>query len=61
MEKTIFSCPLCNRVFKLKHHLKAHLQKKNPCITKKEKYLGGAAIVANHISEFNISPHLSKP
>ncbi len=38
MEKTIFSCPLCNRVFKLKHHLKAHLQKKNPCITKKEKY-----------------------
>jgi len=38
MEKRTFSCPLCNRVFKLKHHLKAHLQKKKPCITKKGKY-----------------------
>jgi len=27
---------LCNRVFKLKHHLKAHLQRKKPCsLTKK--------------------------
>lgn len=31
MTKEIFKCMLCNRVFKLKHHLKAHLQRKKPC------------------------------
>jgi len=37
MEKVIFSCPYCNRVFKLKHHLKAHLQRKKPCTITKNK------------------------
>lgn len=37
MEKVIFSCPYCNRVFKLKHHLKAHLQRKKPCTLTKNK------------------------
>lgn len=26
-----FVCYKCNRIFKLKHHLKAHLNKKNSC------------------------------
>jgi len=37
MENIIFGCPHCNRVFKLKHHLKAHLQRKKSCSLIKNK------------------------
>jgi len=32
MSNSGFVCEKCNRIFKLKHHLKAHLEKKNSCI-----------------------------
>ena len=31
MSNSGFTCVKCNRIFKLKHHLKAHLNKKNTC------------------------------
>ena len=31
MSNSGFTCVKCNRIFKLKHHLKAHLNKKNSC------------------------------
>jgi hypothetical protein len=31
MSNSGFVCEKCNRIFKLKHHLKAHLEKKNSC------------------------------
>jgi uncharacterized Zn-finger protein len=31
MSNSGFVCEKCNRIFKLKHHLKAHLKKKNSC------------------------------
>ena len=36
MTKEIFQCIICYRVFKLKHHLKAHLQRKKPCVLTKK-------------------------
>ena len=55
MEKVIFSCPFCNRVFKLKHHLKAHLQRKKPCsLTKKNNTLNTPFTKKKHnLTHFN--------
>ena len=52
MKNGNFSCKTCSRVFKLRHHLKAHLSRKIPCIPKME-YL----FQKNAILEPNINPN----
>jgi len=61
MTKEIFQCMLCNRVFKLKHHLKAHLQRKKPCsLTKKSIVKNPRKCKNNPISMDSNPIHLSK-
>jgi len=54
MAKVIFSCPYCNHIFKLKHHLKAHLQRKKSCLLIKKNTKNTSFTKKKHnLTQFN--------
>jgi len=62
MSDSGFVCVHCNRIFKLKHHLKAHLGKKKKCIPNLVLNIKNECNFCNRTynHKYNLNKHLKK-